>query len=134
MSYHLCGPGLTTETAKSARPDANRASDGILRDLAEGNIRWGFWPPGTKPAREGHGLWLGEWDGLDSGDGSDSELEARISQLRIAQLTDGKEDNEEEDDVESEEETEYDKANKAGFFAALSPDEGDDDDDDDVDD
>jgi len=34
-------------TAKAGRPDVNRAGNAILRALAEGRIRWAFWPPGA---------------------------------------------------------------------------------------
>ncbi|WVQ95598.1 hypothetical protein IAU59_002695 [Kwoniella sp. CBS 9459] len=60
-------------TAKSGRPDTNRAANGIMRNLADGRVRWGFYPPlptstisenGSEHAeieprgREGMGIWL----------------------------------------------------------------------------
>ncbi|GBE77748.1 hypothetical protein SCP_0106300 [Sparassis crispa] len=51
-------------TAKAGRPDVNRAGNAILRALAEGKIRWAFWPPGTdvhfmeEHQAEGCGIWM----------------------------------------------------------------------------
>ncbi|WVF68041.1 hypothetical protein IAT40_002803 [Kwoniella sp. CBS 6097] len=60
-------------TAKSGRPDTNRAANGIMRNLADGRVRWGFYPPtnsatdsedGSENAgvdirgKEGMGIWL----------------------------------------------------------------------------
>lgn len=103
----------------------------MLRALAEGRVRWGFWPPGSDPHRDGCGLWLEEWsEGTDSE--SDYELKAPREQSRLREHSDAEGGDEaEEDEGSSEDETEFTKANRAGFFAALSPDEGDDDDDDD---
>lgn len=42
-----------------ARPDTNRAGNELLRALAEGRVKWGFWPPDSTPARRGQGVWLG---------------------------------------------------------------------------
>lgn len=52
----------------------------VLRALAEGRIRWAFWPPGTDSqtitkhqgagSRDGSGIWIAH--GLD-GDGQDEE-------------------------------------------------------------
>ncbi|OCF43640.1 hypothetical protein I317_02532 [Kwoniella heveanensis CBS 569] len=60
-------------TAKSGRPDTNRAANGIMRNLADGRVRWGFYPPPTVSetseshdesvevgirGKEGMGIWL----------------------------------------------------------------------------
>ncbi|KAJ4485812.1 P-loop containing nucleoside triphosphate hydrolase protein [Lentinula aciculospora] len=34
-------------TAKAGRPDFSRAGNAILRAVTEGQVHWGFWPPGT---------------------------------------------------------------------------------------
>lgn len=73
-------------TAKAGRPDVNRAGNYILRMLAEGRIRWAFWPPGT-PAdtvaahqdAPGAGIWIAHASADDAAaalDISDSEDEA----------------------------------------------------------
>lgn len=114
-------------TAKSARPDANRAADGMMRALAEGRVRWCFWPPGSQPQRDGQGLWLGEWHGEDSELESFSEHDSD-GPTRPSQEVAGDDD---EDDA-SDEEPEAVKLNNASFFAALSLDNAGDDDDDDL--
>ncbi|TDL28127.1 P-loop containing nucleoside triphosphate hydrolase protein [Rickenella mellea] len=69
-------------TAKAGRPDVNRAGNHILRILAEGRIKWAFWPPGTQIAQEdeseGAGIWIQsneetlDYDGSgEDADGSD---------------------------------------------------------------
>ncbi|PCH33931.1 nucleoside triphosphate hydrolase protein [Wolfiporia cocos MD-104 SS10] len=53
-------------TAQAGRPDVNRAGNAILRALAEGRIRWAFWPPGTDAStieahshgEQGVGIWM----------------------------------------------------------------------------
>ncbi|KAI9444873.1 P-loop containing nucleoside triphosphate hydrolase protein [Lactarius indigo] len=50
-------------TAKAGRPDVNRAGNAILRLLAEGKIKWAFWPPGydeshIPDANSGYGIWV----------------------------------------------------------------------------
>lgn len=117
-------------TAKSARPDANRAADGMMRALAEGRVRWGFWPPGTTPQREGQGLWLGQYEEI-----AESDPEHHMAKLNIKSDEDvspvEEEEEDDEEEEEEDEETEFTKANRASFFAALSPDEDDDEEDDD---
>lgn len=104
-------------TAKSGRPDNNRAADGMMRAIANGRVRWGFWPPGSTPHREGCGLWLGEWqeNRSDSGYERDSAHEELVL-----------EDDFESSD-ESNDESDFVKANNASFFAALSVRDPDDD-------
>jgi hypothetical protein len=70
-------------TAKAGRPDISRAGNAILRFLAEGKIKWAFWPPGydesqIPDANDGYGIWLpsGVEDpdpNLDDVDGSDGD-------------------------------------------------------------
>lgn len=119
---------LTAVTAKSARPDANRAADGMLRALAEGRVRWGFWPPGSEPTRDGQGLWLGEWQSSDSEfeSGSLSEDSDPPTVVTVAAV---ESDDDEEDEIDDE--SPAVKLNNASFFAALSLDNDDEDDDED---
>lgn len=101
-------------TAKGGRPDTNRAADGMMRALADGRVRWGFWPSGG--SEEGKGIWLDstpleERDEQDEARGSGSEDE-------------GSQDESESESSESEESSDEDAggfkaANNAGFFAAL---------------
>ncbi|BEI85717.1 hypothetical protein CcaverHIS002_0600040 [Cutaneotrichosporon cavernicola] len=111
-------------TAKSARPDANRAADGMMRSLAEGRVRWCFWPPNSTPNRDGCGLWLGQYHDTGSEELSpvDSDIETSnkrttrtpaVTQQVVSDL--GNES--------SDEDTEFTKANNASFFAALSLDD-----------
>ncbi|TRM66076.1 hypothetical protein BD626DRAFT_397642 [Schizophyllum amplum] len=66
-------------TAKAGRPDVHRAGNAILRMVAEGRIRWGYWPPGTDEGKirgtagaDGVGIWI---PGLDAMDDEESEEE-----------------------------------------------------------
>lgn len=52
-------------TAKAGRPDVNRAGNAILRALAEGRIRWAFWPSeaaiqsnSVAELEKGLGIWM----------------------------------------------------------------------------
>jgi len=52
-------------TAKAGRPDVNRAGNAILRMVAEGKVRWAFWPPNSNPdaiqrPTDGNGIWIPE--------------------------------------------------------------------------
>ncbi|KAI0045203.1 P-loop containing nucleoside triphosphate hydrolase protein [Auriscalpium vulgare] len=61
-------------TAKAGRPDVNRAGNAILRALADGKIRWAFWPPDVDPTTlkmVGNGIWMP----VLSGNHEDSELD-----------------------------------------------------------
>ncbi|KAH9044559.1 P-loop containing nucleoside triphosphate hydrolase protein [Lactarius pseudohatsudake] len=83
-------------TAKAGRPDVNRAGNAILRFLAEGKIKWAFWPPGYDESHipdtnAGYGIWVpsgvedqdpdiddneeGSDDGDDECDGDDDDPE-----------------------------------------------------------
>ncbi|GMK56024.1 hypothetical protein CspeluHIS016_0210800 [Cutaneotrichosporon spelunceum] len=118
-------------TAKSARPDANRAADGMMRSLAEGRVRWCFWPPNYTPHRDGSGLWLGQYhdtgnDELSEGysTAEDSSKGINVTRMASQQAVDDL------DTESSDEDTGFTKANQASFFAALSLDDGSDGDDD----
>jgi len=79
-------------TAKAGRPDINRAGNAILRLLAEGKIKWAFWPPGSDESRipdanDGYGIWVpsgaedpdpdldNNEEGSDNSDGDGDDLE-----------------------------------------------------------
>ncbi|CAK9781736.1 P-loop containing nucleoside triphosphate hydrolase protein [Cutaneotrichosporon oleaginosum] len=115
-------------TAKSARPDANRAADGMMRALAEGRVRWCFWPPNSSPHRDGDGLWLGRSHGsgsecftdLDSETGASPQrgLTMPLAATKAALPRTPAEDTDESSDSD----TAFTEANSASFFAALSVD------------
>lgn len=123
-------------TAKAGRPDVNRAGNAsayiicgrirpcamlivvlslVLRALAEGRIRWAFWPPGAAPdvtaADLGHGVWIeGEDAGMtddESGDGEEDEKRAGAESDGDARSDEGDDDSDEDeeddkDDAEAE--------------------------------
>ncbi|KAI0931779.1 hypothetical protein AcW2_000590 [Taiwanofungus camphoratus] len=87
-------------TAKAGRPDVNRAGNAILRALAEGRIRWAFWPPGTDlqlfSPIEGIGISISP-----SADGDD---ETHVASEEGENLTDDSdEDSEDNEEVEDHE-------------------------------
>jgi hypothetical protein len=101
----------------------------MMRALADGRVRWGFWPPGAAPHREGCGLWLGEWREHESD--PDHKHDDAVHQDLLDEDSD--EEEEEEEEEATDDETDFAKANNASFFAALSLGNDDDDDDDDND-
>ncbi|BEI88039.1 uncharacterized protein CcaverHIS019_0107570 [Cutaneotrichosporon cavernicola] len=105
-------------TAKGGRPDANRAANGMLRSVADGRVRWGFYPPGRE-GQAGVGVWLGGNPDLEAlGDESESEEEEggeREDEKESEARSEGDEDEESEDS--------FVKQNQRSFFAALSLDE-----------
>lgn len=106
----------------------------MLRALADGRVRWGFYPPGGWTEREGVGAWLGgrpDIDGEpDDEDGLDGEMLSDLDSDGDENKRHGAEEDEEEEEESEESEDEFQAANKHSFFAALSLDDGDDDDDD----
>ncbi|KAL1683741.1 hypothetical protein EV122DRAFT_286023 [Schizophyllum commune] len=67
-------------TAKAGRPDVHRAGNAILRMLAEGRIRWGYWPPGSDESViravagvEGAGIWIPGQDVIDEEEDDEPE-------------------------------------------------------------
>ncbi|KDQ14426.1 hypothetical protein BOTBODRAFT_32560 [Botryobasidium botryosum FD-172 SS1] len=135
-------------TAKAGRPDVNRAGNAILRMVAEGKVRWAFWPPTPAPetdtgnaAREstdGNGIWIPEEAGhnIDEDDEEDDEEEDEDEGSAMADsdrrshtdMGDGVEDDDEDDgDDESGEGRAVKVATTSGRFAALGVgDDGDD--------
>ena len=101
----------------------------VLRALAEGKIRWAFWPPGAvipiEHVREGLGIWLGDV-------GEDHEVEADRSEAESDDWSSLEEDTVDDtasDDAEDEEnedaqhEREEEMPVGIGRFGALTVDE-----------
>lgn len=110
-------------TAKAGRPDVNRAGNAILRALAEGRVRWAFYPPGTDPPKlsdVGDGIWI-RHDDDDAGVNSDSDgEEEEMEQGRVSESSE--EASEEEDFPDEEEEAAEETSRVAigGRFGALA--------------
>nr|KIR48345.1 GTPase [Cryptococcus bacillisporus CA1280] len=117
-------------TAKGGRPDINRAANGMMRALADGKVRWGFYPPGMA-GKTGMGIWLGDDnpEGVEEGDIAgvswderDEDDEEFISQE--SEFADERTDEEGEVEQIEDEQSEGEVANSnvkqiGGFFAAL---------------
>ena len=89
-----------------------------MRALADGRVRWGFWPPGEGRDRDGKGIWLEGTGVLDIGDDNrsadeDEELEKVVSGEETEDV-----EVEEEDGGSVEEEIETIEKGR-GFFGAL---------------
>jgi hypothetical protein len=157
---------IAVVTAKGGRPDANRAGNEsecavvisvsyrrpqmilthstVMRALADGRVRWGFWPPGSDlSGREGSGIWLDDASVDDkaeeAGDHSDEEALSESGDSDISEEDEDEDDRyeeelrdeedaqspveEEEEGEEGEDESDDDLAGaakpKGGFFAAL---------------
>lgn len=97
-----------------------------MRLLADGKIRWCFWPPNAENLQERQdlGIWIGDFmpDVVETEDYSDHEH---------AQETTAGETITEEDDDEEEEEDESDESaagQATSFFAALDVEDDDEED------
>jgi len=124
-------------TAKVGRPDITRAGNAILRALAEGRIRWAFWPPGTdlriiqeNEPEPSVGIWIPDSaDGADLTEGEEQGDDADADE----QVSDVDEDSWEEEvdddevaDVEDDDEEPVVAARTGatiGRFSALKLDE-----------
>jgi len=121
-----------------------------MRFLADGKIRWCFFPPNTTVDRTSKGIWLGgseeppeDSDGVttaiedisDEGTDDDSDLDELVTNKPKAVTFDVAESSSEEEE-EDESEDEAGGGGAGGFFAALQLEDqlDDDDDDDDEDD
>ena len=133
-------------TARAGRLDVNRAGNAsgctllvtvclaaadswcfetVLRALAEGRVRWGFWPPGTDTSvlsEAGDGIWISSGDdaaGVDSE--SDGEEEGG-EQYRDSEPDEGgsQEGDFPDEEEEGEEDEESSKASFGGRFGALA--------------
>lgn len=101
-----------------------------MRALADGRVRWGFYPPGMA-RKTGMGIWLGDDDpeGVEEGDIAgvswderDEDDEEFISQESefADERTDEEGEVEQIEDEQSEEEVANSNVNQiGGFFAAL---------------
>lgn len=101
----------------------------MLRTLAEGRVRWAFWPPGypTRSEDTNQGIWIDSGATEDS-DEDDSEVDDEAEQE--AEDGSGSEDN----GVEEESEGEFSGIDIAGGrFGALALADGDGDEDEDED-
>jgi hypothetical protein len=113
----------------------------VMRALADGRVRWGFWPHGADLSdREGKGIWLDTVSGGELGEASGEERGLEGSET----LSDVEEDSgsggeDESDDVEDDEQTGDEdvgeepmavRENRGGFFAALDGGSDEDEDDD----
>jgi hypothetical protein len=102
-----------------------------MRQLADGKIRWCFFPPGCELDREGKGIWLGDFahddkddkEEVDSGPDTDEEIRTRAARIAVEENSEVDSD----DDGEASEVEGKAKEIDKGFFAALG-DSGDDDD------
>jgi hypothetical protein len=118
----------------------------VMRFLADGKIRWCFFPPNTTTDRTSKGIWLGgseeppeDSDGVTTAieDVSDEETDDE-SDLEVVKINKPKavsfdvaESTSEEEEEDDELEEEARGGGAGGFFAALQlEDQADDDDDD----
>lgn len=96
----------------------------VLRALAEGRIRWGFWPPETDPStlsESGDGIWIQGGDGAAGVDSeSDGEEEAEEDQVSESGEEGDEEGGEGYDLSDSEEEEESNETGFGGRFGALT--------------
>ncbi|KZT02411.1 P-loop containing nucleoside triphosphate hydrolase protein [Laetiporus sulphureus 93-53] len=116
-------------TARTGRPDVSRAGNAILRALAEGKIRWAFWPPGTDPQTiqnsqgdGGLGIWIPHRDdgALESGD--EHTAESDIDEARDDEQAEAASEIEEEDEGLGK----TSLSGAAGRFSALVQDDDED--------
>ncbi|KIJ40336.1 hypothetical protein M422DRAFT_174008 [Sphaerobolus stellatus SS14] len=120
-------------TAKAGRPDANRAGNALLRALAEGRIRWGFWPPGVPipedTIKPSHGIWLGHPFSDEEDIHSDTESEASADRHPEDRTTDDATESEVEEHEDGDDSV--DVVAGGGRFGALALDDQEEDEDED---
>ena len=99
----------------------------VLRALAEGGVRWAFWPPGTdasKLSETGDGIWNRRDDDeacVNSGsDGEEEEEEEEMEHDRISESGEASEGEEFTDEEAEIEEEEAKGATIGGRFGALA--------------
>jgi hypothetical protein len=121
----------------------------VMRFLADGKIRWCFFPPNTTSDRTSKGIWLGgseeppeDSDGVttaiedvsDEETDDESDLGVPVTDKPKAVTFDVAESSSEEEEEEEDEEDESEEGAGAGgaggFFAALQLEDQEDDDDD----
>ncbi|KAL4241690.1 Ras GTPase GNL1-like protein [Abortiporus biennis] len=107
-------------TAKTGRPDINRAGNSMLRALAEARIRWAFRPEGTHSesiGQEGNGVWLpGDNEYPEHEFDSESEEEESASDVDSEDFSEA----EGESDNEDESTTVPQSSSLGGRFSALA--------------
>jgi len=105
-------------TAKAGRPDIGRAGNSILRAVAEGRIRWAFWPPDTDVSfvegEPGDGIWIPHTTVVEG----DNEYESEEDELASSAHSEEIMESEEKSDSE-EEEAVIVQLVGAGRFGAL---------------
>ncbi|KAA1467966.1 P-loop containing nucleoside triphosphate hydrolase protein [Dentipellis sp. KUC8613] len=117
-------------TAKAGRPDVNRAGNAILRMLAEGRIKWAFWPPDVEPAVIEDAAVRGIWIPADIGDSDSSDSEEEPQDQTRNSEDESSEDKEEGDGSESKTVAgQWEDTKAASRFALLQVDDKDSDDD-----
>lgn len=111
-------------TAKAGRSDVMRAGNALLRNVAEGRVGWGLWPPesGEKLIEEemqdnGSGVWIPRVD-ADNESEYESESEEEVQEDEASENGSGSESSESEEDEAQEL-----KVVGMGMFGALSLDE-----------
>jgi hypothetical protein len=120
----------------------------VMRFLADGKIRWCFFPPNTTSDRTSKGIWLGgseeppeDSDGVttaiedvsDEETDDESDLGVPVTDKPKAVTFDVAESTSEEEEEEGDDESEQEAGGggAGGFFAALQLEDQEDDDDDD---
>ncbi|KAL1410090.1 hypothetical protein Q8F55_004093 [Vanrija albida] len=114
-------------TAKGGRPDTNRAGNAMLRTIADGRVRWGFWPPGSSEdalaARGGKGVWLEnspELEDEEAGEPSDESESDEDEASGVGAVPSASAEEEEEEDDDDSEPAGFAAQNHQSFFNALS--------------
>ncbi|EJD03778.1 P-loop containing nucleoside triphosphate hydrolase protein [Fomitiporia mediterranea MF3/22] len=115
-------------TAKAGRPDVNRAGNAILRALAEGRIKWAFYPPNTDlnvlaNENKGLGIWI-EGNTEDYfAERADSEDEDDSEEFEIRSSNEDTETEEEEEEGEGKKSESHLRSaisSGTGMFGALT--------------
>lgn len=107
-----------------------------MRSLADGRIRWGFFPPDSQVDRTGKGIWLGGEDdqvneeevdedpGAGDGDLSSEELEDLVSSDLESDIAEGQNATEADlEGISSDDDGARGRKAPGGFFAALDIDD-----------
>ena len=90
--------------------------------MAEGRVRWAFWPPGTDPSvlsEAGDGIWIPGGDDA-AGPDSESDGEEGVEQDRASESDEEGSQADGSPDEEEEEEAESNEASFGGRFGALA--------------
>ncbi|EGO31038.1 hypothetical protein SERLADRAFT_432699 [Serpula lacrymans var. lacrymans S7.9] len=117
-------------TAQAGRPDINRAGNSILRAVAEGRIKWAFWPPETSydiveegsASEKNVGIWVPGGTRVEDEDEESDEYREVVEQAET-------EEEESLSDAEDDEEVDVAKSGAIGRFSALVDSESEEEDD-----